>query len=102
YAADVTAGQFSVDRGRLIASAGLKTVGNAVLKSGEQASLHEFAALVNCELAPGVAASKQLKPHMDFVGGPPRTIFRNWDLIAGNYALGGATASVDRSPEIVR
>ena len=102
YAADVTAGQFSVDRGRLVASGGLKTVGSAVLKSGEQASLHEFVALVNCELAPGTAAGKQLKPHMDFTGGPPQTIFRNWDPIPGNYALGGATASMDRASEIVR
>jgi hypothetical protein len=64
--------------------------------------LHEFVGVVNCELAPGTIAGKQFKPYMDFLGGPPRTIYRNWDPIAGNYALGGPTARLDRGAEVLR
>jgi hypothetical protein len=58
--------------------------------------------MVNCEVAPGSAASKLLKPYVDFVGGPPRTIYRNWDPIVGNYELGGQTSQLDRGPEVLR
>ena len=102
YSSDTTNGQFSADRGRLVPSNELKAVGNATLKSGEAAVLHQFAALVNCEVGPGASAAKQLKPYMDFAGGPPRTVYRNWDLIAGNYALGGQTAQLDRGPDVLR
>jgi hypothetical protein len=102
YAADATAGQLSQNHGRLIPSAELKNVGDAVTKSGHAAKLHEFAALVDCELAPGVAARKQFKPYADFAGGPPRATFRNWDPIAGNYALGGSSTRIDRRAEVLR
>jgi hypothetical protein len=102
YAADTSAGQFSADFGRLVSSNALKTAGNAVLKNGQPAMLHEFAAIVNCEVGPGTTANKQLKPYMDFVGGPPRTIYRNWDLRPGNYALGGQTTRLDRGGEVLR
>jgi hypothetical protein len=102
YASDTTSGQFSANHGRLVPTSELKRVGSATLKSGEPAQLHEFAALVNCGPGPGTRAGKQLKPYADFVGGPPRTIFRNWDPIAGNYALGGQTAQLDRRPEVLQ
>jgi len=102
YAAQTTSGQFSVDLGRLVPSSALKKVGDAVLKSGEPAVLHQFAALVNCEVTPGTTAGKLLKPYIDFVGGPPRTIYRNWDPIAGNYELGGQAGQVDRTAEVLR
>jgi hypothetical protein len=77
-------------------------VGPATLKSGEEAVLHEFAALVNCEVAPGTGAGKRLKPYMAFLGGPPRTIYRNWDPVAGNHALDGPTTPLDRAAEVLR
>ena len=80
----------------------LKAAGNATLKGGAAAVLHEFSALVNCELGPNANAAKQLKPYMDFAGGPPRTVYRNWDLIAGNYAVGGQVNQIDRGPDILR
>jgi hypothetical protein len=102
YSSDTTSGQFSADQGRLVPRSDLKMVGAATLKNGEPAVLHEFAAIVNCELDPGTIAGKQLKPYMDFVGGPPRTVYRNWDPIAGNYALGDQTARLDRGAEVLR
>jgi hypothetical protein len=102
YSADVTAGQFSADIGRLVPTGSLKSVGDAVLKNGEPAVLHEFAALVDCQGAPGTRASKQLKPYMDFAGGPPPTVYRNWDPVTGNYAVGGPTATIDRRGEVLR
>ena len=102
YAADVTTAQISADLGRLVSRDQLKPVGNASLKSGEPAVLHEFAGVVNCELAPETIATKQLKPYMDFSGGPPPTMYRNWDAMAGNYALSGQAPQVDRSSEVLR
>jgi hypothetical protein len=102
YASDTTSGQFSPNRGRLVPRAELKEVGTATLKSGAPAVLHEFAGIVNCELGPGTIAGKQLKPYMDFLGGPPRTLYRNWDPIAGNYALGPQVTRIDRAAEILR
>ena len=102
YAADTTAGQLSADHGRRSPSAELKAVGNAVLKSGRAAVLHEFAAVVNCDLAPGIKAGMRFKPYMDFVGGPPRTIYRNWDPIPDNYVLGGDSPQLDRRTEVLR
>jgi hypothetical protein len=102
YAADTTPGQFSNNVGRLVPTSALKTIGNAKLKSGEPAVLHEFAGLVNCQVAPGTNAGKQLKPYMDFMGGPPRTVFRNWDPVAGNYVFGAPAAPLDREAEVLR
>jgi hypothetical protein len=102
YAADTTSAQFSSDRGRLVPSGDLKSVGDAVLKNGQPAVLHEFVALMNCEVAPGTIAGKQFKPYAEFVGGPPRTIYHNWDPITNNYALGGQTAQLDRSAEVLQ
>jgi hypothetical protein len=102
YSADVTTGQFSANLGRLVPTSALKAVGNAVLKNGQPAVLHEFAALVDCAGAPGTIATKQFKPYMDFAGGPPPTLYRNWDPVAGNYAVGGAAASIDRRAEVLR
>jgi len=102
YAAQTTAGQFSVDQGRLVPDSALKKVGDGVLKNGEPATLHEFVALVNCQVTPGTSAGKLLKPYIDFLGGPPRTIYRNWESIAGNYELPGQTGQIDRRSEVLR
>jgi len=64
--------------------------------------LHEFVAVVNCDVAGGTRTGKLMKPYMDFVGGPPRTLFRNWDPVAGNHAVGGQTAQIDRRGEVLR
>jgi hypothetical protein len=102
YAADTAPSQFSNNVGRLVPTTALKTTGNAQLKSGQPAVLHEFAALVNCQVAPGTIAGKQLKPYMDFVGGPPRTVFRNWDPFGGNYVFGTPAEPLDRGPAVLR
>jgi hypothetical protein len=102
YAADTTAGQFSADHGRRSSSTELKVIGDAVLKSGQAAVLHEFAAVVNCDLAAGTKAGMRFKPYIDFVGGPPRTIYRNWDPVADNYILGGEIRQLDRRAEVLR
>jgi hypothetical protein len=102
YAADTTSAQLSSDRGRLIPKSEFKSVGDAVLKNGQPAVLHEFVATVNCEVAPGTAAGKQFKPYAEFVGGPPRTLYHNWDPITDNYAVGGQTTQLDRSAEVLQ
>jgi hypothetical protein len=102
YAAETTPGQFSTNLGRLVPGSGLKSTGTGVLKNGQSAVLHEFAGMVNCEVAPGTSSGKLLKPYIDFVGGPPRVIYRNWDPIGGNYALGGPNATLDRTSEVLR
>jgi hypothetical protein len=102
YAATSTGGQLSTNLGRRVPNDSLKSTGNAVLKNGQPAVLHEFAGIVSCTAGPGVAAGKLLKPFVDFMGGPPTTIYRNWDPIDGNYALGGPTTRLDRTPEVLR
>ncbi|MBA2352002.1 MAG: hypothetical protein H0V78_09530 [Burkholderiales bacterium] len=102
YSAEATLGQLSNNIGRLVQKSDLRSAGPAVLKNGEPATLHEFSALVNCEVAPGTNAAKQFKPHIDFVGGPPRTVYRNWDLINGNYAIGGAIDKIEREAEVLQ
>jgi hypothetical protein len=102
YSAETTSGQFSADHGRLVPRDTLKSVGNAVLKNGAQAKLHEFVGLVNCSAGPGATTGKLLKPYMDFLGGPPKTIYRNWDPFAGNYSLGGPVGEIDRSQEVLQ
>jgi len=57
---------------------------------------------VNCDLAAGTKAGMRFKPYIDFVGGPPRTIYRNWDPVADNYILGGEIRQLDRRAEVLR
>jgi hypothetical protein len=102
YAATGTGGQLSTNIGRRVPKDSLKSTGTAVLKNGDPATLHEFAGVVDCTAAPGVAAGKLIKPYVDFIGGPPPTIYRNWDPVVGNYALGGPTTRLDRAPEVLR
>jgi len=102
YSSDTTEGQFSADHGRRVPTSDLKAVSRGTLKNGESAVLYEFVGIVNCEVAGGTRAGKQMKPYMDFIGGPPRTLFRNWDPIAGNYAVGGETVQLDRRAEVLR
>ena len=84
-------------------AADLKATGNATLKSGAAAVLHEFAAPRELRARPRAPTpAKQLKPYMDFIGGPPRTVFRNWDLVVGNYAVGGPVGQIDRGADVLR
>jgi hypothetical protein len=102
YAAATTGGQLSTNLGRRVPSDSLKSAGTGVFKNGEAAALHEFAGVVDCTMSPGVAAGKLLKPFVDFMGGPPATVYRNWDPIEDNYSVGGATTRLDRTPEVLR
>jgi hypothetical protein len=102
YSADVTAGQFSADRGRRISGAQLKSVGDAVLTTGQPATLYQFSALVGCQLGAGTTASVRFKPYIDFVGAPANTLYRNWDPVPDNYMLGGDTRELDRRGEVLR
>ena len=102
YAADVTAGQVSADHGRRSLAVDLKEAGTATLKSGEAATLHEFAGIVNCTLGAGTRSQLRLKPYMEFEGPPPRTIYRNWDPAPGNLLLGADVAQIDRRAEILQ
>jgi outer membrane protein assembly factor BamB len=102
YSADTNEGQFSADHGRRVPAKELKPVGKGTLKNGEPAVLHEFVGISNCEVAGGARTGKQMKPYMDFLGGPPRTIYRNWDPIAGNYAVTSQSAPIDRRGEVLR
>jgi hypothetical protein len=102
YSSDTTPGQASANLGRLVPSPQLKAVGNATLKGGQPAVLHDFAAIVSCQAQPATATGKQFKPYADFVGGPPTTLFRNWDPIAGNYVIGGQITQIERGPEVLR
>jgi hypothetical protein len=102
YSADVTAGQFSADRGRRITSAQLTSAGDAVLKSGEPAALFQFGAMVNCRLGGGETAGLRFKPYIDFVGDPDNTTYRNWDPVRDDYRLGGDVQGIDRTQEVLR
>jgi hypothetical protein len=100
YSADSPAGGLGANLGRLVPSDALQKFGDAHLKDGQPAVLHEFAALVNCEGARAV--DKVLKPYIDFVAEYPEVIYRNWDATPGNYALSGRTPLLDRSAQVLR
>jgi hypothetical protein len=102
YSADATAGQYGADQGVFVPASQLKAMGTGTLKNGQPATLHEFVGLVDCALAPDVTASKRFKPYMQFAGGRPRTIYRNWDPIAGNYTIGGQVSQFDRTGQVLR
>jgi hypothetical protein len=102
YASDVTAGQFSVDHGYRNVTANLKSVGQGVLKDGQAVTLQEFAGIVNCSLSAGVHSELRLKPYMEFEGGTPLTVYRNWDVAPNNYGLGGDVTTIDRRGELLR
>ncbi|MBT2326908.1 hypothetical protein J7E62_31915 [Variovorax paradoxus] len=102
YASDVTAGQVSVDHGRRNPAVDLKVAGQAVLKGGQAATLHEFAGVVNCMLGAGTRAELRFKPYVEFAGGTPLTIFRNWDVAPDNHVLGGAVTRIDRHAEVLQ
>jgi len=102
YASDVTGGQFSIDHGRRTAAADLKASGQATLKGGQPATLNEFAGLVNCALGGDVKAELRMKPYMEFEGGPPPTIYRNWDPVPENHRLSSDTPAIDRRGEVLQ
>jgi hypothetical protein len=101
YAATATGGQLSANQGRRVPTDSLKRTGDAVLKNGQAAVLHEFAALADCAVG-GATPQRLLKPYMEFVGGTPPVIFRNWDPVADNYAVGGGAPPLDRGGEVLR
>lgn len=102
YASDVTGGQFSADHGRRSLAADLKATGTATLRNGQGATLHQFAAVVDCALAPDTRSELRFKPYMEFEGPPQRTLYRNWDPVPDNHVLGGAATRIDRRGEILR
>jgi len=102
YASDVTGGQFSVDHGRRSLAADLKVTGTATLKNGEGATLHQFAAIVNCTLAADTRSELRFKPYMEFEGPPARTLYRNWDPVPDNHVLGGSVTQIDRRGEVLQ
>ncbi|MDM0111677.1 hypothetical protein QTI66_05920 [Variovorax sp. J22R133] len=102
YAADVTAGQFSADHGRRSPAADLKVSGQATLKGGQAATLHEFAGVVNCTLDASNRSELRFKPYIEFLGATPLKIFHNWDPTPGNHVLGGAVTRIDRSAEVLQ
>ncbi|MEJ8849505.1 hypothetical protein [Variovorax rhizosphaerae] len=102
YAADVTAGQFSADHGRRNPAADLKVTGQATLKGGQAATLHEFAGVVNCTLDANNRSELRFKPYIEFLGTAPLKLYHDWDPIDGNHALGGAVTQIDRSAEILQ
>jgi len=57
---------------------------------------------VNCALGGDVKAELRLKPYMEFEGGPPPTIYRNWDPVPDNHRLSGDTPAIDRRGEVLQ
>lgn len=92
--------QAAEDSGRLIPKAQLKVVGDAVLKNGAPATLHEFVGVANCSGGGPQEVDRLFKPYMQFEGAD-QTIFRNWDL-ASNYLISRAVPQFDRSSDVLR
>jgi len=65
-------------------------------------TLHQFSGIVNCLLSAGVHSELRLKPYMEFEGGTPLTVYRNWDIAPNNYELGGDVTTIDRRGELLR
>ena len=75
---------------------------STVLKDRLPPVLRKLVSFINCEQTPRITANKQLNPYADFVDGPPRTIYRNWESVTSNYALGGKAAQLDRGGRVLR
>jgi hypothetical protein len=99
YAADAAAGNQAMTSGRFIATAALKQVGTATLKSGAPALLHEFVGVAGCPAGQG-SFDRLFKPFMQFDNAPDKT-FRNWDR-ADNYRIGRAVLQFDRSATVLQ
>jgi hypothetical protein len=92
--------QAAEDSGRLIPKGQLKAVGNAVLKNGAPATLHEFVGVANCSGGGQQEVDRLFKPYMEFEGAD-QTIYRNWDL-ASNYLISRAVPQFDRSADVLQ
>ena len=75
-------------------------MGQATLRNGAPATLHEFVGVANCP-AGGATFGRLFKPYMQFAGAADGRIFRNWDL-AENYRISPATPAFDRSNDVLR
>jgi len=101
WSTQVLAGnQAAEDSGRLIPKTQLKAVGNAALKNGAPATLHEFVGVANCLAGDSQEVDRLFKPYMQFEGAD-QTIFRNWDQ-ASNYLISPAVSQFDRSADVLR
>jgi hypothetical protein len=92
--------QTAEDSGRLIPKAQLKPVGNATLKNGAAATLHEFVGVTNCSTGGSQEVDRLFKPYMQF-DDTSHTIYRNWDL-ASNYLISRAAPQFDRSADVLQ
>jgi hypothetical protein len=102
WSAQETEGNLTPENsGRFVPKAALKAIGQAVLRSGAPATLHEFVGVANCPLGGGVVAGRLFKPYMQFEGGADGRVFRNWDL-AENYRISPAITRFDRSADVLR
>ena len=88
------------DAGRLIPKAQLKPVGNATLKNGAAATLHEFVGVANCPASGTGDLARLFKPYMQFET-PDHTVYHNWDL-AANYLISRTVPLFDRSADVLR
>jgi hypothetical protein len=89
-----------VDEG---ATRGLKKIGDATLKNGEAAELHEFVGLSGCwfgSSSSSYSARYDFKPFMQFANGDGNHT-RNWDNHS-NYELTVTNNRFDRSGELLR
>jgi hypothetical protein len=92
--------QTAEDSGRLIPKAQLKPVGNATLKNGTAATLHEFVGVTNCSTDGSQEVDRLFKPYMQF-DDTSQTIYRNWYL-ASNYLISRAAPQFDRSADVLQ
>ncbi|MGH8720129.1 MAG: hypothetical protein ACREV0_14500, partial [Burkholderiales bacterium] len=101
WSARVTGGnQTPENSGRFVTKAQLKTAGQATLRNGAPATLHEFVGVANCPGAGADTPSRLFKPYMQFVGADGK-IFLNWDL-AANYRIGPDVPQFDRSADVLQ
>jgi hypothetical protein len=92
--------QAAENSGLFVARDRLKAVGQATLRNGAPATLHEFVGVTNCTTS-GAAFGRLFKPYMQFTGAGDGRIFRNWDM-AENYRIGPAIPAFDRSTDVLR
>ena len=91
--------QAAEDAGRLIPKAQLKPVGNATLKNGAAATLHEFVGVTNCPTSGTEDLARLFKPYMQFEA--DQTLCHDWDL-ASNYLISRTVPQFDRSADVLR
>jgi hypothetical protein len=100
YSAESAAGSRAMSTGRFVPRSELKPLGNATLKSGAPAVLHEFVGVANCPAGAG-SFDRLFKPYMQFDGAGDGTIFRNWDL-AQDYRISREVPQFDRTGDVLK